>query len=135
MLQKSTTTPKTSEYRGYQITKSDDNLSAHIYKDGNLVETVVETTGTHPYLTAVRKARIYIDDLLKPIPMTPELIAEFKKEFAALLAKYDVQIGFHCDDGSDTYGITGEEIRVQQNKTNLVVVAASGWWMDRTDVI
>ena len=38
--------------------------------------------------------------------------AAFKKELKALLAKYDAYIGFSCDEGSDTHGISGSRIVV-----------------------
>lgn len=53
-------------------------------------------------------------------------IDTFSKEFSALLAKYEVDINFVCDDCSDTYGITGERM-VVRNKDGIEFLSVPGW--------
>ena len=58
---------------------------------------------------------------------------QFLAELKALLSKYDYTIGFACDDGSDTYGLTGEKIEIQDKKGN-VVFSTGGYFLDASDI-
>lgn len=56
----------------------------------------------------------------------------FKKEFKALLEKYDVTIGFQVSECSDTYGLHGEKIVVYHGNEDWIEV--DGWNIDKTDI-
>lgn len=128
----------TTFYRGYEIHKDTQNSPcALVYKDGKNIAPIVgdfygDINGNE---NSIKKAKVYIDELLKPVPLTPELIREFKREFADLLAKYHVMIGLHCDDDSDLDDVTGEKIVIVDCANDKAIVEASGYWMCKEDVI
>lgn len=58
---------------------------------------------------------------------------DFLAELKALLEKYNADIGFTCDDGSDTYGITGEGMTIDIDDET-IFFAPSDWWITSNDL-
>lgn len=59
---------------------------------------------------------------------------QFKQELKSLLAKYEVSIGFDCDDSSDTHGIYDGRI-VVFDKRDKELFSAPGWSLSATDIL
>lgn len=57
---------------------------------------------------------------------------DFLKELSVLLLKYNASIGFTCDSCSDTYGITGDAITIEQGDKEVIKVW--GWCIDGNDL-
>lgn len=57
-----------------------------------------------------------------------------KRELTELLSKYDIAIGFTCDDGSDTYGITGDAIEICDRETGRSLFRVNGWGLSAHDL-
>jgi hypothetical protein len=66
--------------------------------------------------------------------MDNKQIQELKKELKSLLKKYDVMIGFTCSDSSDTYGIYGEGIVIQERKTGNILFKEDKWAISEIDL-
>lgn len=67
----------------------------------------------------------------------------FKAELKALMEKYNASIGFNCDEGSDTEGLTGESLYisidgnvnpVSKSHVSITAVDVSGWGLDKHDL-
>jgi hypothetical protein len=63
---------------------------------------------------------------------------QFLAELGALLAKYDVSIGFTCSECSDTYGLSDDGLiithRISKDSfKDETWYKADSWWIDATD--
>jgi len=58
-------------------------------------------------------------------------VKNFKKELKELMNKYNVSIGFTCDDSSDTYGLFDDHIVIEMD--NEVVIESDGWWLNKNE--
>lgn len=56
----------------------------------------------------------------------------FMRELSALLQRYNADIRFNCDKGSDTYGLIGERIEVLIE--DKVIAASEGYWLETGDL-
>lgn len=59
-------------------------------------------------------------------------IDEFSKVLKNLLNKYDAHICFDCNDSSDLYGLSGEQIAIYM--TDEKVFYASGYSLNKSDL-
>ena len=57
---------------------------------------------------------------------------EFLQELKALLQKYNASIGFTCDKGSDTWGLSGDQIVVEVDDST--VLETESWWLLSSDI-
>ena len=60
-------------------------------------------------------------------------VNEFKKELKELLRKYEMSINVGYDDGSDTYGMSGEHMTCEDNKGNEYLICED-WYMEASDI-
>ncbi|RLI66738.1 MAG: hypothetical protein DRO67_00660 [Candidatus Asgardarchaeum californiense] len=56
--------------------------------------------------------------------------AEFLKELKVLLEKYKMSIGFEVDDGSDTYGISGQRMEIRDKDNDIIFTSKGQWYID-----
>ncbi len=59
---------------------------------------------------------------------------QFIKELAQLLGKYEMLISFTCSEGSDTYGLSGDGICID-NKEGEQIYFTSSWCIEEVDLL
>lgn len=62
----------------------------------------------------------------------------FRADFKRLLTQYNASISFNVDDGSDTYGLTGEHMTVETRMNDKwdyhTMLEVCGWGIDKSDI-
>jgi hypothetical protein len=63
--------------------------------------------------------------------MSLSKMLEFKEKLISLMKEYNIQIGFDCGPGSDTYGLYGECICFQSKDEEIKI---DGYWVGAGDI-